>query len=137
LPSYAPCAAPGQTDCRSATQASVETVFIEGHTDQTGIDSKNWTLSAERAAATYLALTHTAAELRGIRNRRGNEILSISGYSDTRPIAAEATSEDRARNRRIDLRFVMDTDPSAGLDEIGGLLAEMHVQIDRLQRGGD
>jgi chemotaxis protein MotB len=130
LPKYLPCpdgAEPPQ--CRSATQSSVETVFVEGHTDSTGLDDKNWTLSTERAANTYQFLTAGTAQLRKLMNRNRREILSISGYSDTRPIVEERTSEDRALNRRIDLRFVMDTDPTAGLTEIGRKLAEMDALV--------
>jgi chemotaxis protein MotB len=123
LPAYAICAktrqAPG---CRSENQASVETVFIEGHTDETGPDDRNWILSAQRAASTYRELTTVAPELRGILNRRAEEILSISGYSSTRRADTSGNAAAWERNRRIDLRFVMDTDPRARLEEASALL---------------
>jgi len=134
LPSYSICSRgriPPQ--CRTPAQASVETVFIEGHTDETGIDDMNWSLSAQRAASTYRELTTIASELRHILNRRQEEILSISGYSSTRPIDATETLAARSRNRRIDLRFVMDTDATSGLEEIKVLLQKMRTAIQGLK----
>ena len=134
LPSYSICSReriPQQ--CRTPAQASVETVFIEGHTDGTGIDDMNWSLSAQRAASTYRELSTIAPELRHILNRRQEEILSISGYSSTRPIDTAGTLAARSRNRRIDLRFVMDTDATSGLEEIKGLLQKMRTAIQGLK----
>jgi chemotaxis protein MotB len=134
LPSYSICSGgriPPQ--CRTPAQASVETVFIEGHTDETGIDDMNWSLSAQRAASTYRELTTITPELRHILNRRQEEILSISGYSSTRPIDTAETLAARSRNRRIDLRFVMDTDATSGLEEIKGLLQKMRTAIQGLK----
>lgn len=134
LPSYSICSrgrVPPQ--CRTPGQASVETVFIEGHTDDTGIDDMNWSLSAQRAASTYRELTTITPELRRILNRRQEEILSISGYSSTRPIDAAETLAAWSRNRRIDLRFVMDTDATSGLEEIKGLLQKMRTAIQGLK----
>jgi chemotaxis protein MotB len=134
LPNYSICSR-GRTppQCRTPAQASVETVFIEGHTDETGIDDMNWSLSAQRAASTYRELTTIAPELRRILNRRDEEILSISGYSSTRPIDTAGTLAAWSRNRRIDLRFVMDTDATAGLEEIKGLLQKMRTAIQGLK----
>jgi flagellar motor protein MotB len=134
LPGYSICSrgrVPPQ--CRTPAQASVETVFIEGHTDDTGIDDMNWSLSAQRAASTYRELTTITPELRRILNRRQEEILSISGYSSTRPIDTAETLAAWSRNRRIDLRFVMDTDATSGLEEIKGLLQKMRTAIQGLK----
>jgi flagellar motor protein MotB len=93
----------------------------------------NWSLSAQRAATTYRELTTIAPELRRILNRRQEEILSISGYSSTRPIDTAETLAAWSRNRRIDLRFVMDTDATSGLEEIKGLLQKMRTAIQGLK----
>ncbi|WGS18962.1 MULTISPECIES: OmpA family protein [unclassified Bradyrhizobium] len=136
LPAYSICPGPrSQFACRNPDQASVETVFIEGHTDETGNDDQNWSLSAQRAASTYRELIAVAPELRRIVNRRKQEILSISGYSSTRPIDPSETTIARGRNRRIDLRFVMDTDPTSGLEEVQGLLQRMRAAIQELKGG--
>jgi chemotaxis protein MotB len=134
LPAYVPCAkiSPG-TACQNQTNASIETVFIEGHTDTIGPDDQNWVLSAQRAANTYRELTFRAPLLRRLRNRNDQEVLSISGYSSTRPVDPANTPEAREKNRRIDLRFVMDTDPTADLEEMQRLLQQMRVEIEKLK----
>lgn len=127
LPAYLAC--PREGACPGRATASVETVFVEGHTDTTGSDEQNWVLSAQRAANTYRELAGDARELRGFRNRSNQEILSISGYSSTRPLDAAATPSAFEKNRRIDLRFVMDTDVTPGLEQIRGLLSDMRGAI--------
>lgn len=131
LPAYVAC--PHEPPCPGRTTASVETVFIEGHTDTTGSDEQNWVLSAQRAANTYRELAADARELRQFRNRSNQEILSISGYSSTRPLDAAATPQAFEMNRRIDLRFVMDTDVAPGLEQIRGLLTDMRGAITELK----
>jgi chemotaxis protein MotB len=134
LPAYVSCAksSPGMA-CQNQTNASVETVFIEGHTDTVGSDDQNWVLSAQRAANTYRELTAVSRELRQIRNRSSQEILSISGYSSTRPIDPANNTAAWERNRRIDLRFVMDTNVSADLEQMQGLLGRMRSAIEELK----
>jgi chemotaxis protein MotB len=134
LPAYVSCSKgqPGAA-CQNRTNASIETVFIEGHTDTTGSDEQNWVLSAQRAGNTYRELTAVSRELRQIRNRSNQEILSISGYSSTRPIDPANNTAAWAKNRRIDLRLVMDTDVATGLEEIPGLLGRMRTAIEELK----
>lgn len=134
LPGYAVCLR-NQTanGCRSSQQSSVETVFIEGHTDETGPDEQNWMLSAQRAATTYRELVGVSPELRRILNRQNEEIISISGYSSTRRIDVTGNAVAWEKNRRIDLRFVMDTDTTAGLEEINRLLQSMGNVIQELK----
>jgi len=131
LPAYVAC----QRDapCPARTTASVETVFIEGHTDTTGSDEQNWVLSAQRAASTYREIAADAPKLRAFRNRSGQEILSISGYSSTRPLDPAPTQAAFEKNRRIDLRFVMDTDVTPGLEQVRGLLSDMRGAITELK----
>jgi len=134
LPAYVSCLkGVSASSCQNQTKASVETVFIEGHTDTVGPDDQNWVLSAQRAANTYRELTTVSRELRQFRNRSGQELLSISGYSSTRPIDPANTTAAWDKNRRIDLRFVMDTDPTAGLEQIQGLLGRMRTAIEELK----
>ena len=48
LPKYVSCRN-WQTSVYSTTEdTALETLFIEGHTDTTGIDNNNWVLSTER-----------------------------------------------------------------------------------------
>ncbi|WP_455269281.1 OmpA/MotB family protein [Rhizobium herbae] len=148
LPRYTSCRdADGIISCRALRPgAAIDTVFIEGHTDSQGSeteagDSRNWQLSTERAVATYRALTEFQAALRGLRNPEKKEILSVSGYSSTRPIPGTelVVGEESSRiqllekNRRIDMRFVMQVDPSDRLKDVLKLTRNMERQIDKLR----
>lgn len=124
-----------------APGAAIDTVFLEGHTDITGQDAKNWQLSTSRAVETYRALTEYQPSLRSLRNREESEIISVSGYSSTRPISdATVGGDDKKnrsqvleRNRRIDMRFVMQVDPSDKLNEVLKLTDSMQSQINELR----
>ncbi len=89
----------------------VETVFIEGHTDNVpinnGVFPSNWELSTKRAINTWLVMSNAHPRLPWFPNDRGELIFSVSGYADTRPIADNTTEAGRRENRRIDIRFSM------------------------------
>ena len=97
-----------------------------------GDDRSNWQLSAERSVNTYREIVTVAPALRSLRNTRNEEIVSVSGYASTRPIDPNETREAWAKNRRIDLRFVMEVDSKQRLKQIINLTDSMKVEIDRL-----
>lgn len=68
-------------------------VDIEGHTDSDGSERRNEELSQERAAAVVAYLVN-----RGIKLDRLNAV----GYGARRPVAANDTDENKAKNRRIE-----------------------------------
>lgn len=76
-------------------------VDIEGHTDNVPIKTRlypsNWELSVARATSVlkYFINHH------GIDPSR----LSIKGYADQKPLAINDTSENRAQNRRVEIRL--------------------------------
>lgn len=72
-------------------------VRIAGHTDNTGRLDVNLRLSRERARAVA-----TWLEARGVDP---TQIIS-QGYGATQPIADNSTETGRARNRRIEVRYV-------------------------------
>lgn len=83
-------------------------IAIEGHTDDVPIHSRefpsNWELSAARASRIVrFMIDH------GVDSRR----LRATGFADTRPVApnidpktGEASEPNRARNRRVVIRFL-------------------------------
>lgn len=131
LPAYTVCAA--SAACGAATGYVVETVFIEGHTDLTGSDDRNWQLSTERAVNTYRRIVDRVPVLRSLKNSDNREILSVSGYAYTRPATNRADEIGLKINRRIDLRFVMEADRERRLTEVLVLLRSMKQKVDELQ----
>lgn len=71
------------------------TITIEGHTDSVGSARYNLDLSTRRAAALVRSLTsqHAIAAAR----------LTTHGFGPDRPLESNATTEGRARNRRVEL----------------------------------
>jgi len=69
-------------------------VRIIGHTDSTGSDAVNDPLSVARASSTRNYLTD-----RGVDPAR----IQVAGRGSHEPIASNATAEDRARNRRVEI----------------------------------
>jgi outer membrane protein OmpA-like peptidoglycan-associated protein len=72
-------------------------IDVYGHTDSTGSDQYNQTLSERRAlsVADYLAA-------RGVQQAR----IATRGYGETQPIASNDTDEGRAANRRVEIKIV-------------------------------
>ena len=66
---------------------------INGHTDSSGDDAKNMTLSKKRAEAVKMYLVK-----KGISNDR----LKSFGFGETKPKADNTTSVGRAENRRVE-----------------------------------
>ncbi|WP_312529535.1 OmpA family protein [Paracoccus sp. (in: a-proteobacteria)] len=87
----------------------VESVQIEGHTDNVGTDLVNRSLSAARANSTFFAMTGAAGEIMQHLNLKRQPVLSVAAYGPDRPVAANDTPGGQATNRRIDLRFIMVT----------------------------
>ena len=106
----------------------IESVQIEGHTDDDGTDVLNRTLSTRRANTTFFAMTDASPTVTSHRNLKFQPVLSVAAYGPDRPVSTNDTLEGRATNRRIDLRFIMLTPPDtegietirAALDSIRG-----------------
>jgi len=71
-------------------------LIVAGHTDNTGAAKHNMELSEGRAAAVVKALTTNY----GVTATR----LQPKGFGDTQPVAPNTSEEERARNRRVELR---------------------------------
>lgn len=92
----------------------LDTVFIEGHTDSVGIGYRgkgNWGLSADRAISIWKVWQDEldlSPRLDDFKNGYGQNLFSVSGYAATRRVdEVEETDEQKAKNRRIDLRFTV------------------------------
>lgn len=95
-----------QFDLRPATRENLDelaetllkyddtNVLVEGHTDATGADDYNMTLSRNRAnaVATYLVD-------KGVRPAR----ITAVGYGENQPIDSNETEEGRQQNRRVEV----------------------------------
>ena len=69
-------------------------IEIAGHTDASGNAARNVALSEDRAAALEAALI-----VKGVDAAR----LSAKGYGAARPVAANDSDANKARNRRIEV----------------------------------
>lgn len=70
-------------------------IVVSGHTDSTGSDEKNMTLSQERAekVAQFLAQV----------GRISPQRIEHKGFGESRPVASNETVEGRASNRRVEI----------------------------------
>jgi flagellar motor protein MotB len=97
---------------------TIDAIFIEGHTDtdpvitHLSIFEDNWDLSTTRAINTYKFLISCDEDLDQLQNQDDQPIFSVSGYESKRPVRPNDTEENKRRNRRIDIRFLM-TPPEA------------------------
>lgn len=77
-------------------------IVVEGHTDNMPVKSSrypsNWELSAARATSALMYLLK--------ENDVSPERFSAAGYGEYRPVASNATSDGRIKNRRVDIIFV-------------------------------
>lgn len=70
---------------------------IEGHTDSSGSESYNQTLSERRARSVQQYLVNQS-----IMQAR----LSVVGYGEMRPVASNETASGKAKNRRVEVQIV-------------------------------
>ncbi|MDA7625162.1 OmpA family protein [bacterium] len=104
----------------------LDTVFIEGHTDNVPNNREmgNWGLSTYRAISLWQHWTEEPGncfELKNLESANVEEgvsprpLISVSGYGETRPTNPEAPSlpdvkgraQGRPEDRRIDIRFTI------------------------------
>ncbi|WP_169578567.1 OmpA family protein [Salinimicrobium terrae] len=76
-------------------------VVVEGHTDNIGTPQVNEELSIERAQAVWDELSKEITI--------DEELVSIQGRGESRPVANNDTEEGRALNRRVDILILPDS----------------------------
>ena len=111
-------------------RASLDTVFIEGHTDSFRIkfgkykDRGNWGLSTDRAITVWKLWSENedlklTPALNSLMNHSGESLFSVSGYAATRRVQLiEQTKNQRGQNRRIDIRFTVKKPSIEDLEKI-------------------
>ncbi|HET6993660.1 MAG TPA: OmpA family protein, partial [Chitinophagaceae bacterium] len=76
-------------------KATIDSIYIEGHTDSVGTEDRNVRLSRERCESVRDWMLR-------------NEVLSsdhiqIHPFGESRPMASNSTPQGRARNRRVEI----------------------------------
>lgn len=79
-------------------------VRIAGHTDSTGSDSYNQTLSEKRASSVASYLVN-----QGVARER----MQVLGWGESKPIASNETPAGRQQNRRVEIEIVPQEDAGA------------------------
>lgn len=82
---------------QSLNQYPNSLIDVYGHTDSTGSDAYNQTLSENRARTVANYLT-----MQGVSGAR----VRSQGFGETMPIADNMTEEGRRRNRRVEIKIV-------------------------------
>ena len=121
-------------DCDGTGSGLIETVLIEGHTDNLPISGgsfeDNWDLGARRGTSVFNRLTELQPSLATLNNKDGFALLGVSSYEARRPVVDEDTVEARRLNRRIDIRFMISAPSDTELDEIRqASLAELRQEV--------
>ena len=84
----------------------VDSIVISGHTDSTGTEAGNRTLSTDRANSVldYLLAAN------GGRLSRYAAYFCAAGYGETRPVQSNLSEEGRSANRRIEISIILKDD---------------------------
>lgn len=104
----------------------LDTVFVEGHTDNVAFDglqgTGNWGLSTFRAISLWGLWEEQLPEseqLSDLYSSSGHQLFSVSGYGETRPTTEDQDDDsERARNRRIDIRFTIVRPTSEDMEDL-------------------
>jgi len=75
--------------------SGIDSLYIDGHTDSIGTDSRNTELSGQRSEAVRNWLLQNGLP--------ASTPLSVHPYGRNRPVASNQTPEGRAQNRRVEL----------------------------------
>ena len=106
-------------DVRDVLSEKSGEILVQGHTDNIAISTSrfrsNWELSTARA----VSVAHELLTERVLNPQR----LTVSGYSDTRPLVKNDSKENRAFNRRVEIVV------SQGLD------TDLRTELNNLKEG--
>lgn len=99
-------------ECKNRNKIYVDAFLVEGHADSQPVKANNLfkdnqELSTKRAINAYNLLFNSNI-LSSLTNSNSEFILSVSGYGANRPLCIDRTTNCFRKNRRIDLRLVME-----------------------------
>ncbi len=116
----------------------IDTVFVEGHTDNVpnSREMGNWGLSSYRAISLWQFWTSCpppAGQLLSLKNTANEAMFSLTGYGETRPLKTfePDNMEDQRINRRIDLRFNLQTAKKDLLTELSDKVSKSVENFDK------
>jgi outer membrane protein OmpA-like peptidoglycan-associated protein len=79
----------------AAINQTIDSIYIEGHTDSIGTDARNFKLSFDRSKSVQSWLV--------LNNILTPEQIQIHSFGKTRPVASNKTEKGRALNRRVEI----------------------------------
>lgn len=116
----------------------IDTVFVEGHTDNVPNNREmgNWGLSSYRAISLWqfwASSPSAAGQLPSLKNADNQAMFSVTGYGETRPLKIfdPGNVEDQGINRRIDLRFNLQTAKKGLLVELSNKVSKSVENFDK------
>lgn len=95
--------------CRDYMSGKISSIIIEGHTDNTPVRNKNFDnmdLSFKRAKSVYENLI--SDQLKLLKNKKNHTLFSVLGSGESNPINYYDIPTPDKKNRRIEIRFVME-----------------------------
>lgn len=101
-------------------------IVISGHTDNTGNNTLNQKLSLARAEAVRDWIRDTGDI--------PDSCFAVQGLADSRPVASNATSEGRARNRRVEIRLVPQPDACQAPDTTSASFQDDDVYFNQMEK---
>ena len=120
--------------CEEGDLPILDAMLVEGHTDgepwlglpPSESQTRNDLLSTARALAVFAQLRKQQPALDELHNTTDQPLLGVSGYGERRPLPGTSVKTDanNAKNRRIDLRFILSARTS---EEIERLLRDIAV----------
>ena len=100
------------TTIQDEMKDGVKQVIIDGHTDnvptKTAIYPSNWELSSARASSVARFIIE--------KMRYPAKLLVVSGYGSERPVKPNSSDDNRASNRRVEIKIMKDKDVAAAED---------------------
>ena len=97
------------TTIQDEMKDGVKQVIIDGHTDnvptKTAIYPSNWELSSARASSVARFIIE--------KMRYPAKLLVVSGYGSERPVKPNSSDDNRAANRRVEIKIMKDKDVAA------------------------